>query len=198
MSDNNTIEEMWRELEAYQPFADADGHGDTWRTMCEKRTKDDALMAADAARAAAFAVPVELADAAIAAMWATVSAAAAAVVAEAVVVNVNCHASLAIEDIRKAKEGKGGTMTETETQTDQFGIPVPKMYTVEYIVMIDGEDMDETYHEIVWARDPDDAVYKAQEMFYENENIDHYSTEFKWVEVYENLSVLKNTKENER
>ena len=50
MSNNNTIEEMWTELQSYQPFADANGHGDTWRTMCEKRTKEAAFIAADAAR----------------------------------------------------------------------------------------------------------------------------------------------------
>jgi flagellar biosynthesis regulator FlbT len=85
-----------------------------------------------------------------------------------------------------------------ETQTDQYGLPMTKMYTVEYIVLIDGEEMDETYYEIVWARDPHDAAYKAQEIFYESESIDGYSMAFKWVEVYENQSAMRNTEENER
>ena len=37
------LAEMWRELSEYQPMADADGHGESWRTMCELRTVNAAL-----------------------------------------------------------------------------------------------------------------------------------------------------------
>jgi hypothetical protein len=52
---------MWAALEAYQPKADADGHGDSWRVMCRERTEDAAWWAAypapkgSAAKAAAVA-----------------------------------------------------------------------------------------------------------------------------------------------
>jgi hypothetical protein len=39
------LAEMWRELEEYQPMADANGHGDTWRAMCHKRTEEAASAA---------------------------------------------------------------------------------------------------------------------------------------------------------
>jgi hypothetical protein len=32
------IEEMWTALEKYQPYADADGHGESWACMLESRT----------------------------------------------------------------------------------------------------------------------------------------------------------------
>ena len=34
------VDEMWAALTAYQPCADKAGHGDSWRKMCEDRTKD--------------------------------------------------------------------------------------------------------------------------------------------------------------
>ena len=40
------LAEMWRELEAYQPFANRDGHGESWRVMCEERTEEAAWSAA--------------------------------------------------------------------------------------------------------------------------------------------------------
>jgi hypothetical protein len=40
------LAEMWRELESYQPFADRDGHGESWRTMCWERTQKAANAAA--------------------------------------------------------------------------------------------------------------------------------------------------------
>jgi hypothetical protein len=46
---SDPLAEMWRELAEYQPFADRDGHGDTWRAMCEERTS----CAADTARTVA-------------------------------------------------------------------------------------------------------------------------------------------------
>ena len=39
------LEPMWAALAKYQPYADADGHGNSWRKMCSERTSD----AADAA-----------------------------------------------------------------------------------------------------------------------------------------------------
>ncbi len=53
------LAEMWRELSEYQPQADRDGHGESWRVMCAERTAAAAwaaaarAAAADAARAAA-------------------------------------------------------------------------------------------------------------------------------------------------
>jgi hypothetical protein len=44
------LAEMWRELEAYQPQANADGHGESWRIMCKERTEDAAEIAQDIAR----------------------------------------------------------------------------------------------------------------------------------------------------
>ena len=37
---------MWDALARYQPYADADGHGDSWRVMCEERTEAAAWAAA--------------------------------------------------------------------------------------------------------------------------------------------------------
>lgn len=52
------LAEMWRELEAYQPQADADGHGKSWAKMCEERTEAPSRDAArDAARASAALAP---------------------------------------------------------------------------------------------------------------------------------------------
>jgi hypothetical protein len=51
---------MWAALAEYQRFANRDGHGESWRIMCEERTRDQAADAANpfvnssaAARAAA-------------------------------------------------------------------------------------------------------------------------------------------------
>jgi hypothetical protein len=46
---------MWDALARYQPYADADGHGDSWRRMCSERTAKavwDATETAEAARGA--------------------------------------------------------------------------------------------------------------------------------------------------
>jgi hypothetical protein len=32
--------EMWTAFEAYQPTANADGHGESWRVMCRERTTE--------------------------------------------------------------------------------------------------------------------------------------------------------------
>lgn len=41
------LAEMWRELAEYQPQADADGHGEAWRTMCRERTAPAAELVQD-------------------------------------------------------------------------------------------------------------------------------------------------------
>jgi hypothetical protein len=43
---------MWDALEKYQPYADADGHGESWSKMCEERTEETARAAARAAYSA--------------------------------------------------------------------------------------------------------------------------------------------------
>jgi hypothetical protein len=47
---NDPLAEMWAALEEYQPFANRDGHGESWRIMCEERTQAAASNAAHAAR----------------------------------------------------------------------------------------------------------------------------------------------------
>jgi chorismate mutase len=39
---HDPLAEMWRELAEYQPQADRDGHGESWRIMCEERTEEAA------------------------------------------------------------------------------------------------------------------------------------------------------------
>jgi hypothetical protein len=46
---------MWAAMAAYQPTADADGHGETWALMCSERTEDAATAASDAANTASYA-----------------------------------------------------------------------------------------------------------------------------------------------
>jgi hypothetical protein len=46
---HDPLAEMWRELEAYRPMADRDGHGESWAKMCEDRTNASAWNAANAA-----------------------------------------------------------------------------------------------------------------------------------------------------
>jgi len=43
---------MWDALAKYQPYADQDGHGDSWRRMCEERTVKAAWYATEASEAA--------------------------------------------------------------------------------------------------------------------------------------------------
>ncbi len=43
---NDPLAEMWRELSEYQPFANRDGHGESWRRMCSERTEAAAHAAA--------------------------------------------------------------------------------------------------------------------------------------------------------
>ena len=44
------LEPMWLALAKYQPYADADGHGESWRKMCERRLEDDAYAAGAVAK----------------------------------------------------------------------------------------------------------------------------------------------------
>jgi hypothetical protein len=87
--------EMWRELEAYQPQADKNGHGETWKAACRRRTQVAAEWAAmSPAMAAASAAASDDARRALAAA------------AMAVVTGDNAYARLAIDEIRRAKEAK--------------------------------------------------------------------------------------------
>ena len=49
----NKLDEMWTALAAYQPKADAAGHGESWALMCSEKTEEAAAAAAAAASAAA-------------------------------------------------------------------------------------------------------------------------------------------------
>jgi hypothetical protein len=77
----NKLNEMWEALAAYQPKADAEGHGKTWATMCKEKTSGAARAAwsaADAAYAAYASASADACDAARAAVAAYASAAKAA------------------------------------------------------------------------------------------------------------------------
>jgi hypothetical protein len=87
---NDPLAEMWRELAEYQPQADADGHGESWRRMCNERTGAAARVAERAAYPS---------SAASAAGWATDAAVALANAGQA-------EAESAIFSIRRAKEGQ--------------------------------------------------------------------------------------------
>jgi hypothetical protein len=80
------VKEMWATLAAYQPQADAAGHGPSWARMCKEKTYAAADDAAAAAAAAAVDTVAAYADA-DAASYAAASYAAAsyAAVAAAVV-----------------------------------------------------------------------------------------------------------------
>ena len=65
----NKLNEMWAAFTAYQPQADAAGHGDSWAKMCKKKTASDAYAAwSAAAYAAASAADADAAYAAYAAV----------------------------------------------------------------------------------------------------------------------------------
>jgi hypothetical protein len=62
---------MWEALARYQLYADADGHGESWRVMCSERTEKAAWSASKAAGAEAEAnVAWDAAEAAEAAAYA--------------------------------------------------------------------------------------------------------------------------------
>ena len=101
------LAEMWRELAEYQPQAERDGHGESWRKMCEERTKESARDAADAAFAVAVPAKDKLAH--VAALEAGFSArnAAWAEMAQSKSVKAAAEeATDAISAIRRAKEGQ--------------------------------------------------------------------------------------------
>jgi hypothetical protein len=85
------LNEMWTELERYQPYADKRGFGEAWKRMCEERTKTASWAAAGAAWDAAYAVK--------AAEWAYAAAYAAGYA-----VGDAAWAQQAIGKIRKAIE----------------------------------------------------------------------------------------------
>ena len=58
---NDPLAEMWRELSEHQEQADKDGHGESWRRMCEERTGESAWEAMREARAALRAAPCDAA-----------------------------------------------------------------------------------------------------------------------------------------
>ena len=90
MSDKQS--EMWAALEAYQPTADEDGHGESWRVMCRERTRDAALAAYCAAPAGSAARR--------AAAWAA-EAARRAAVAAAEAAKADDYAQNAIDALKK-------------------------------------------------------------------------------------------------
>ena len=63
----NAVEEMWAALAAYQPQADAAGHGESWARMCSEKTAAAANEAAYYAAYAAYAAAAYAAAAAAAA-----------------------------------------------------------------------------------------------------------------------------------
>ena len=60
---------MWEALARYQPYADADGHGESWRVMCSERTQKAARAATATAAAEVVAIAADAAAEAEAA-WA--------------------------------------------------------------------------------------------------------------------------------
>ena len=51
------LEPMWLALAKYQLYADADGHGESWRRMCERRLEDDAYAAGAVAKVGVCMIP---------------------------------------------------------------------------------------------------------------------------------------------
>jgi len=104
------LAEMWSALEEYQPQANADGHGESWRVMCSERTEEAARAAVAAAWAASrAALRAALASASLSLSWASAawaSAAAAAKAAEAAELAAASVAAQSIAAIRRAKEVK--------------------------------------------------------------------------------------------
>ncbi len=89
----NKLNEMWAALAAYQPQADAEGHGDTWATMCKEKTSGAARAAwsaVDAAWSAADAAgDAKAAYASAGAAYASVKAAEADTWAQKVIDRIN-------------------------------------------------------------------------------------------------------------
>jgi hypothetical protein len=101
----NKLDEMWAALAVYQPKANAEGHGDTWATMCREKTSEAAAYAAYVAYASA-----EAADAARAAWsaaavaYAKATASAETAVAAKAAGDADWWAQSAIDGINKLKE----------------------------------------------------------------------------------------------
>ena len=106
------LNEMWAALAAYQPQADAAGHGKSWATMCKKKTANATYDAADAADAYS-------ADAA--------AHAAAAHAAAAHAVAAEYWAQIAIERINRVVQPAQRTwvgLTEDERQEIALEVPI--------------------------------------------------------------------------
>ena len=106
------LNEMWAALAAYQPQADAAGHGKSWATMCKKKTANATYAAADAADAYS-------ADAA--------AHAAAAHAAAAHAVAAEYWAQIAIERINRVVQPAQRTwvgLTEDERQEIALEVPI--------------------------------------------------------------------------
>jgi hypothetical protein len=88
---SDPLDAMWAALESYQEQADRDGHGESWRRMCEKRT-------ANAAWDAYHSAPSWNKSSGLWSMRAAADAARAA--------NFGNHAKDAMDQIRRAKEAK--------------------------------------------------------------------------------------------
>jgi predicted RNA-binding protein len=81
---SDPLAEMWAALAEYQPMADRDGHGESWRKMCKERNPKasfEALAAAESASALAASAALSAVGAAAAwpqtrAVWASDSIAA--------------------------------------------------------------------------------------------------------------------------
>jgi hypothetical protein len=89
---NDPLADMWAALSEYQPQADRDGHGESWRNMCELRTVNAALDASGFTGGWS----------ANATMWVGLSLSYRGTNAE----KSAQHASEAIDSIRRAKEAK--------------------------------------------------------------------------------------------
>jgi hypothetical protein len=98
---NDPLAEMWAALEEYQPFADRDGHGESWARMCSERTEEAASAASWAASESA-----EAASAARAAAELAESAASESVESAASESAASWASAQSIAAIRKAKEAK--------------------------------------------------------------------------------------------
>ena len=92
---NDPLAEMWRELAEYQPIADRDGHGESWKRMCEERTEEAASAAYGARQASSH-----VADAAYGACWAAQRDAAVRLLSK----YAAARAADALAAIRRAKE----------------------------------------------------------------------------------------------
>jgi phosphopantothenate synthetase len=98
---HDPLAEMWRELEEYQPFANRDGHGESWARMCEERTEDAAERAQEVAEVAS--ISSGLADPYVAAMsarWAVAWRQHSEQNTQRAIAAINASA------IRRAKEGQ--------------------------------------------------------------------------------------------